>query len=171
MLQCCEYHWHAISNSMVHCICSCTGMDIQCTSYIWSLPYSCLFQLHFALSDASSWCVINTNFNYEEFNNSIVDYFEVTPGPAAKAIVDGLLAWWNKCVFLLWLLLFITHYMIQESFWCTKYGASHLVVPQIGTSVAHLSEHCQPQESQAQAVLWWHQLQYCSVFTDVNKYF
>lgn len=40
------------------------------------------------------------DFNYEEFYNSIVDYFEVTPGPAAKAIVDDLLAWWNKCVFL-----------------------------------------------------------------------
>lgn len=56
-------------------------------------------QLHFALSGASSWNIVDINFNYEEFYNSIVDYFEVTLGPAAKAVIDELLVWWDKCVY------------------------------------------------------------------------
>jgi len=43
---------------------------------------------------------ITIDFNYEDFYNSIVDYFEVTPGPAAKAHVDELLAWWDMFVYL-----------------------------------------------------------------------
>ena len=56
-------------------------------------------QLRFALSGASSWNIVDIDFNYEEFYNSIVDYFEVTPGPAAKAVIDELLVWWDKCVY------------------------------------------------------------------------
>lgn len=40
----------------------------------------------------------------------------------------------------------------RKVFGRTKYGASYLTVPQVGTSVARLSEHRQARESQVQAV-------------------
>ena len=42
---------------------------------------------------------MDIDFNYKAVYNSIVDYFEVTPGPAAKAIINELLVWWDKCVY------------------------------------------------------------------------
>ena len=93
------------------------------------------------------------DFNYEEFYNTIIDYFEVTPGPAAKAIIDELLAWWDKCV------LPLDHCLTLLIFWCrkvfgrTKYGALYLAVPHVGTSVACLSEHRQAREAQTQVAV------------------
>ena len=47
------------------------------------------------------WCSADINFNYAEFYQSIVNYFELTPGPIAKARVADLLAWWNRYVYFL----------------------------------------------------------------------
>jgi hypothetical protein len=55
--------------------------------------------LRFALSSANSWRSADIDFDYAEFYQAVVDYFEVTPGPIAKARVADLLAWWNKYVF------------------------------------------------------------------------
>ena len=33
-----------------------------------------------------------------EFYQAVVDYFEMTPGPVAKAHIANLLVWWNKYV-------------------------------------------------------------------------
>ena len=93
------------------------------------------------------------DFNYEEFYNTIIDYFEVTPGPAAKAIIDELLAWWDKYV------LPLDHCLMLLIFWCrkvfehTKYSTSYLTVPHVGTSVARLSEHRQAREAQTQVAV------------------
>ena len=61
--------------------------------------YNFLWQLHFALSSAPSWNIVDIDFNYEDFYNPIIDYFEVTPGLATKTCVDDLLAWWNQYVY------------------------------------------------------------------------
>jgi hypothetical protein len=55
--------------------------------------------LRFALSSANAWRSVDIDFDYAEFYQAVVDYFEVTPGPIAKARVADLLAWWNKYVF------------------------------------------------------------------------
>ncbi|KIM77418.1 hypothetical protein PILCRDRAFT_12056 [Piloderma croceum F 1598] len=56
-------------------------------------------QLHFALSNANTWRVVDVDFDHMEFYRAIIDYFDVTPGPVARAHIDGLLAWWNRKVF------------------------------------------------------------------------
>lgn len=44
----------------------------------------------------TAWHYVDIDFDHREFYASIVDYFEVTPGPRAQAEVEELLAWWNK---------------------------------------------------------------------------
>ncbi|KAG1904473.1 uncharacterized protein F5891DRAFT_1183889 [Suillus fuscotomentosus] len=41
-------------------------------------------QVRFALSNVSSWCIVDGDFDYEAFWNNIVDFFEDAPGPVAK---------------------------------------------------------------------------------------
>lgn len=53
-------------------------------------------QTRFALSNAGAWRITDIDFSHDEFYTAIVDYFEVTPGPDAKARVEELLAWWNR---------------------------------------------------------------------------
>ncbi|KIJ09901.1 hypothetical protein PAXINDRAFT_164339 [Paxillus involutus ATCC 200175] len=63
-----------------------------------SIAYTAV-QLRFALSSANSWCNQDGDFNYIEFYNNIVDFFEVLPDAAAEKRVSELLAWWNHKVF------------------------------------------------------------------------
>jgi len=53
-------------------------------------------QLHFALQTAGQWCRIYDDFNYEEFYNFIVDYFEADSSPEARKAARELLDWWNE---------------------------------------------------------------------------
>ncbi|KAF8836002.1 hypothetical protein BDN67DRAFT_911956 [Paxillus ammoniavirescens] len=55
--------------------------------------------LHFALSCVNSWRNTDGDFDYTEFYNNIVNFFEVVPGSEAKKRVHALLAWWNRKVF------------------------------------------------------------------------
>ena len=79
---------------------------------------------------------MDIDFNYEEFYNSVVDYFEVT---AAEAVIDELLVWWDKCVCCICTLLYIAnHGPTRKVFGHTKYGALYLTIPHSNTSVAYL---------------------------------
>ncbi|KAG2359933.1 hypothetical protein BDR07DRAFT_1291092, partial [Suillus spraguei] len=49
-------------------------------------------QVHFALSNISSWHTIDSDFDYEGFWNNIVDFFENVPGPVTKL---GWTSFWN----------------------------------------------------------------------------
>ena len=60
--------------------------------------YPCPSQLRFTLSSANVWREVDIDFSYSEFYKAIVDYFEVMPGPVARARIAVLLAWWNQCV-------------------------------------------------------------------------
>ena len=53
-------------------------------------------QLHFALQSASHWRRVYDDFNYEEFYNFIVDYFEADMSPVTKNEGKVLLDWWNE---------------------------------------------------------------------------
>ncbi|KAH7908634.1 hypothetical protein BJ138DRAFT_1012408 [Hygrophoropsis aurantiaca] len=55
--------------------------------------------MRFALSCVNSWRSADGDFDYQQFYNNIVAFFEVAPGTQAKKRVDTLLAWWNRKVF------------------------------------------------------------------------
>ncbi|KAI6141161.1 hypothetical protein BKA82DRAFT_3977752 [Pisolithus tinctorius] len=55
--------------------------------------------VRFALSSANTWHNVDGDFDYSQFYNTILDFFEDLPGPAAKKRVDELLAWWNHKAF------------------------------------------------------------------------
>ncbi|KAI6143765.1 hypothetical protein BKA82DRAFT_4331182 [Pisolithus tinctorius] len=63
-----------------------------------SIAYTAV-QVRFALSSANTWHNVDGNFDYSQFYNAILDFFEDLPGPAAKKRVDELLAWWNRKAF------------------------------------------------------------------------
>ena len=56
------------------------------------------FQLHFSLTDATYWMSEYNGFNYEEFWEFIVDYFEADETPQGQEASTKLLEWWNECV-------------------------------------------------------------------------
>ncbi|KAG1720163.1 uncharacterized protein EDB91DRAFT_1088934 [Suillus paluster] len=56
-------------------------------------------QVHFALSNMSSWHTVDGDFDYEGFWNNIVDFFEDIPGSITKHRVDKLLEWWTRKIF------------------------------------------------------------------------
>ena len=55
-----------------------------------------LYKLHFALNDATHWMSHYNGFNYEEFYEFIVDFFEEDQTPEGKAATDELFDWWNR---------------------------------------------------------------------------
>ncbi|KAG2119174.1 uncharacterized protein F5147DRAFT_648224 [Suillus discolor] len=55
--------------------------------------------IRFALSNITSWCAVDGDFDYQIFWDNIVDFFEDAPGPAARARVRELLEWWTRKVF------------------------------------------------------------------------
>ena len=62
------------------------------------MPLTCValvVQLHFTTSNASSWHLVNGEFDHVEFYNEIINYFKVMPRARAQACVDNLLQWWN----------------------------------------------------------------------------
>ncbi|KAF7973006.1 hypothetical protein HWV62_16384 [Athelia sp. TMB] len=56
-------------------------------------------QLRFALSNTTSWRLVDIDFSQVEFYGAIVDFFESTPGPRTQANAEKLLAWWNMQIF------------------------------------------------------------------------
>ncbi|KAG2352700.1 hypothetical protein BDR07DRAFT_1436452 [Suillus spraguei] len=56
-------------------------------------------QIRFALSNITSWRIVDGDFDYQIFWNNIVDFFEDAPGPAAQARVNELFEWWTRKVF------------------------------------------------------------------------
>ncbi|KAG1763644.1 hypothetical protein EV702DRAFT_1051745 [Suillus placidus] len=56
-------------------------------------------QVHFALSNVTSWRTVDGNFDYEAFWNNVVDFFENVPGPVTKRRIDKLLEWWTRKIF------------------------------------------------------------------------
>ncbi|KAJ7477646.1 hypothetical protein FB451DRAFT_1454487 [Mycena latifolia] len=63
-----------------------------------SIAYAAV-QYRVALSDTHHWDEHDGSFDYIQFYNNIVDYFEFPPGPVAKLEVARLLDWWNINVF------------------------------------------------------------------------
>jgi hypothetical protein len=55
-------------------------------------------QIHFALSNITSWHTVDGDFDYQIFWDNIVDFFEDTLGPVAQARVRELLEWWTRSV-------------------------------------------------------------------------
>ena len=51
-----------------------------------------MFWLQCSLSNATAWRINDIDFNYAKFYSTIVNYFEVTPGPHAQSRADELLA-------------------------------------------------------------------------------
>ncbi|KAG1807379.1 hypothetical protein EV424DRAFT_1329609, partial [Suillus variegatus] len=56
-------------------------------------------QVRFALSSVTSWRSVDGDFDYVQFWQTIVDFFERPPGREAQRRVDRLLEWWTRCVF------------------------------------------------------------------------
>ncbi|KAG2152368.1 hypothetical protein BD769DRAFT_1381098 [Suillus cothurnatus] len=56
-------------------------------------------QVRFALSSVTSWQSVDGDFDYVQFWQTIVDFFERPPGREAQRRVDKLLEWWTRKVF------------------------------------------------------------------------
>lgn len=63
-----------------------------------SVAYAAV-QLHFNLQTAGSWTSVYGGFDYLGLYNYVVDFFEDTPGPAAKKRAQELLKWWSTKIF------------------------------------------------------------------------
>ncbi|KAG2082779.1 uncharacterized protein F5147DRAFT_590267 [Suillus discolor] len=55
--------------------------------------------VRFALSSVTSWRSIDGDFDYVQFWQTIVDFFEKAPGREAQCRIDRLLEWWTRCIF------------------------------------------------------------------------
>ena len=55
-------------------------------------------KLHFALCDATHWMSHYNGFNYEEFYEFVIDFFEGDQTPEGIAASRELYNWWNKYV-------------------------------------------------------------------------
>lgn len=67
-------------------------------TFVKQLTLPLLNKLRFSLSNANAWNENDGCFNYVAFYNNIVDFFEMTPGPAAQLHTRELLAWWTRYV-------------------------------------------------------------------------
>ena len=75
----------------IHC---CTGMCL-CHGILRCSMLICHCKLHFNLQTAGSWTLVYGGFDYHGLYNYVVDFFEDTPGPAAKKGTQELLNWWS----------------------------------------------------------------------------
>ncbi|KAG1767752.1 hypothetical protein EDD22DRAFT_772835 [Suillus occidentalis] len=55
--------------------------------------------VRFALSSVTSWRSVDGDFDYAQFWQTIVDFFEKAPGREARQRVDRLLEWWTRKIF------------------------------------------------------------------------
>ncbi|KAG1748883.1 uncharacterized protein EDB91DRAFT_1244693 [Suillus paluster] len=56
-------------------------------------------KVQFVLSSVMSWWTVDGDFNYIQFWQSIVDFFERPPGQEAQLRVNKLLEWWTRKIF------------------------------------------------------------------------
>lgn len=56
-------------------------------------------QVRFALSSVTSWRSVDGDFDYVQFWQTVVDFFERPPGRDAQRRVNRLLEWWTRKVF------------------------------------------------------------------------
>ena len=68
----------------------CVQITILCSRLTF-----CDCELHFNLQTAGSWTSVYGGFDYDGLYNYVVDFFEDTPGPAAKKRAQELLNWWS----------------------------------------------------------------------------
>ena len=68
-------------------------LSIYYPSWLTLLP-----KLHFSLNDATHWMSDYNGFNYEEFYEFIIDFFEEDQTPEGKAATNELFNWWNQYV-------------------------------------------------------------------------
>ncbi|KAG1839593.1 hypothetical protein C8R48DRAFT_621548 [Suillus tomentosus] len=54
--------------------------------------------IRFTLSSITSWRAVDGDFDYNTCWNNVVDFFEDSPGPAARLRVKELLEWWTQLV-------------------------------------------------------------------------
>ena len=68
----------------------------------WSLRgfsrLTLLFKLHFSLCDATHWVCHFNGFNYKEFYEFVVDFFEADQTLQGKVALRELCNWWNRYV-------------------------------------------------------------------------
>ena len=69
-------------------VCICYGITLS--------RLICGFELHFNLQTAGSWTPVYCGFDYLGLYNYVVDFFEDTPGPAAKKCAQELLNWLSR---------------------------------------------------------------------------
>ena len=48
------------------------------------------------MSNATTWAVVDEDFDYEAFYYHIVEYFETPSSPDKVVKVKSLLLWWNR---------------------------------------------------------------------------
>ena len=68
-------------------------LSIYYPSWLTLLP-----KLHFSLNDATHWMSDYNGFNYEEFYEFIIDFFEEDQTPEGKTATNELFNWWNQYV-------------------------------------------------------------------------
>ena len=68
-------------------------LSIYYPSWLTLLP-----KLHFSLNDTTHWMSDYNGFNYEEFYEFIIDFFEEDQTPEGKAATNELFNWWNQYV-------------------------------------------------------------------------
>ncbi|KAG2092801.1 uncharacterized protein F5147DRAFT_657584 [Suillus discolor] len=65
---------------------------------LWSIAYIAC-QVRFALSSVTLWRSVDGDFDYIQFWQTIVDFFEKPPGREVQHRVKKLLEWWTRKVF------------------------------------------------------------------------
>jgi len=53
-------------------------------------------QLHFALVSCGSWRINDVFFDYHQFYNNIVTFFEDVADTEAEEFIKELVLWWNR---------------------------------------------------------------------------
>lgn len=60
--------------------------------------HAAFIKLHFSLTNAAHWMNDYDGFNYEEFYEFIIDFFEADQSAEGKAAATELYTWWNVYV-------------------------------------------------------------------------
>ena len=120
----------------------------------------CGCQLHFNLQTVPAWIQIYGGFNYLGLYNYVVDFFEDTPGHAAKKHAQELLTWWLKRAL----------HLLTKNIWLTMtmIGKSSQMPPFIVDQMSqHLAKHSRNNVWPSSA---WRMLELCSLSMIILHY-